>query len=70
MIKNIECVKKEWLNAYNLFNNALGIEEVDHCTYKLKACEAKYEYLIKEYKKLNYKAGINEKIINKILANN
>lgn len=47
LIDSITTAKREWINANNDFNYAVDNEMIDYHTYKIKAYQAKYEYLIK-----------------------
>lgn len=46
----IECINKarnEWINANKEFEYAEDNEIVDYYTYKIKACQVRYEYFLK-----------------------
>ncbi|HHV58821.1 MAG TPA: YaaL family protein [Clostridiaceae bacterium] len=44
------------------FEEAKEKEIIDHYIYSIKACEAKYEYLMREAKRRGLRAGINRLI--------
>ena len=50
LLKSIKNSKNNLLNMYNNLNLAEG-ELVDYYIYRIKAEEAKYDYLLKEMKK-------------------
>lgn len=46
----VECInnaRKEWINANTSFEYAVESELVDYYTYKIKAYQVRYEYLLK-----------------------
>lgn len=43
----------EWKNAIANFDTAEAPELVDYYTYKMKACEIRYQYLLKKFKEFN-----------------
>ena len=46
----LECIKnarREWMSANTNFEYAVENDLVDYFTYKIKACEVRYEYLLK-----------------------
>lgn len=46
----IECINKarnDWINANKAFEYAENSEIVDYYTYKIKACQVRYEYFLK-----------------------
>lgn len=47
LIDNIATAKKEWIKANNDFNYAVDNDMIDYYTYKIKAYQARYEYLIR-----------------------
>ena len=50
ILADIYQAKKEWVNANINFEYVEERELVDYYTYRIKACEVKYEYLIKKAK--------------------
>ena len=63
LIDSIITAKREWINANNEFNYAVDKEMIDYYTYKIKAYQARYEYLIKIAKEEGIKFEV--KSINK-----
>lgn len=63
LIDSIITTKKEWINANNDFNYAVDKEMIDYLTYKIKAYQAKYEYLIKIAKEngIKYEVKLTKK---------
>lgn len=46
----IECINRarnDWINANREFEYAQNDEIVDYYTYKIKACQVRYEYFLK-----------------------
>lgn len=46
----IECVNRarnDWINANKEFEYAQNDEIIDYYTYKIKACQVRYEYFLK-----------------------
>ncbi|MCX8128958.1 MAG: YaaL family protein [Clostridia bacterium] len=50
IVENIRDAKSEWIYANINFNYADEQELVDYYTYKIKACQVRYEYYIKKAK--------------------
>ncbi len=63
LIDSITTAKREWINANNDFNYAVDNGMIDYHTYKIKAYQAKYEYLIKIAKEngIKYEVKLNKK---------
>lgn len=54
----IECIEKarnEWEHAYSSFESAKENEIIDYYIYNMKACQVKYEYLLRKAKKKGIK---------------
>jgi len=54
----IDCIRnarEEWVNTTIQFENADEWEIIDYYTYKLKACEVKYQYYLKKAKEMGIK---------------
>ncbi len=47
IIEKVKTAKNELLNTYNNFENVKDDLMVDYYVYRIKACEARYDYLIK-----------------------
>jgi hypothetical protein len=50
LLENIWNAKNEWMCANMNFEHARGPEMVDYYTYKIKACQVRYEYFLKKAK--------------------
>lgn len=48
LIEDICNAKAEWQTAVNEFDNVHDNDIVDYCIYKIKACQIRYEYLLKK----------------------
>jgi hypothetical protein len=55
IIENIKSAKSEWINANINFDYADDQELVDYYTYKIKACQVRYEYYLKKAKEKGIK---------------
>ncbi|OPZ89037.1 MAG: hypothetical protein BWY74_02898 [Firmicutes bacterium ADurb.Bin419] len=55
LIESITIAKNEWTKANDDFNYAVDGDMIDYHTYKIKACQARYEYLIKVAKEKGIK---------------
>lgn len=72
LLANISLAKNDWVNACTNFEHVHEKEIVDYYIYKIRACQEKYEYLIKQAKEkgvktshiqmpvnYNFKEGVN-----------
>jgi hypothetical protein len=59
LIESITNAKKEWIRANNDFDYAVDKDMIDYHTYKIKAYQARYEYLIRIAKERGIKYEIN-----------
>ena len=50
LLESIKSARREWTNANENFEYVNEKEMVDYYTYKIKACEVRYEYLIRKAK--------------------
>lgn len=55
LLENIKKARNDWHNANLNFESASDVEIIDYYTYKIKACQVRYNYLIKKAKE----SGIN-----------
>lgn len=60
LIDSITNAKREWMEASDDFNYVVDKEMVDYLSYKIKAYEARYQYLIKiaKEKGIKYDASL------------
>jgi len=49
---NVECARKEWEYAKNIFENVSDPDLIDYAIYNVEAAEKKYTYLIKQIKSM------------------
>lgn len=63
LIDSITNAKREWIKASDDFNYVVDKDLIDYLTYKIKAYEARYEYLIRIAKEKGIK--YDAKLINK-----
>jgi len=55
LIENIKNARRDWICANSNFNYAYDSETIDYYTYMIKACQVRYEYLIKKAKEKGVK---------------
>lgn len=55
--ESIRQAKLEWVTANANFEQAVDTSMVDYYTYKIKACEVRYQYLLKEAKEKGVKTN-------------
>lgn len=63
LIESINNAKNEWICANTNFEYADDEETVDYYTYKIKACEIKYEYLIRKAKEKGIRVDLAENTV-------
>ena len=56
LLRDIENAKCEWLNAYNKYEYADNKDDIEYHVYYIKACQVRYENLIKAAKRRGLKA--------------
>jgi len=52
LLKSIAQAKQEWLSAASNFEQADDSDLIDYYIYKMKACQVRYNYLLKKAKEL------------------
>lgn len=60
LIESIKNVRKDWMCANSNFNYANDPESIDYYAYMIKACQVRYDYLIKKAKEKGIKGGYTE----------
>ncbi len=50
LVKCIESARNAWINANNNFEFAKDEDMIDYYSYEIKACQVRYNYLIKQVK--------------------
>ena len=58
LIESINTAKNDWMVAKNNFELATTDDNVDYYAYKIKACEVRYEALLKKAKEQGVKADV------------
>ena len=58
LIESINTAKNDWMVAKNNFELATTDDTVDYYAYKIKACEVRYEALLKKAKEQGLKADV------------
>lgn len=60
LLETIKNARQDWITANINFEQADNSKMVDYYTYKIKACEVRYEYLIKKAKDQGIKSELLE----------
>lgn len=56
LLRAIHYAKIDWQNTLTNFETANETDLIDYYTYKMKACEVRFEYLLRQAKELGIKA--------------
>jgi len=59
LLKNIAQARQEWLNAVSNFEQAEDSDLIDYYIYKMKACQVRYNYLLKKAKETDLRQDIH-----------
>lgn len=62
VIEALREARADWVQALREFENVKDEEIIDYCIYKIKACQIRYEYFLKEAKKRGITLAVNEEI--------
>ncbi|MDF2522582.1 MAG: hypothetical protein K0R31_223 [Clostridiales bacterium] len=60
LIEGIKNARSEWITANMNYEYADASDMVDYYSYKIKACQIRYEYLLKKAKELGIKVDVIE----------
>lgn len=60
LLENIQQARQEWLSAIENFNQADNEDLVDYYIYRMKACQVRYNYLLKMAKETGLRQNIHE----------
>lgn len=60
IMESIRDAKNEWINASMNFDYADNQDLIDYYTYRIKACEIRYDYYLKKAKEIGLKVDILE----------
>lgn len=60
LIEGIKNARTEWVTANMNYEYADAAEMIDYYAYKIKACEIRYEYLLKKAKEIGVKVDTME----------
>lgn len=52
LMKCLKQARQEWLNAVDNFDHAENEDMIDYYIYNMKACQIRYNYLLKKAKEL------------------
>ena len=62
VVEALREARADWMQALREFDNVRDDEIIDYCIYKIKACQVKYEYFLREAKKRGITTAVNEEI--------
>lgn len=60
LLESIQQARQEWLNAVSNFDQAENEDLVDYYIYKMKACQVRYNYLIKKAKEMGLRHDMHD----------
>lgn len=60
LLESIRNARNEWISANINFEYAKDTEMIDYYTFEIKACQVRYEYLIKKAKEKGIKVELVE----------
>lgn len=58
LLQNIQQARQDWLNAVANFDQAENDELIDYYIYRLKACQVRYNYLLKKAKEMGIRGDL------------
>lgn len=58
ILENISQARSQWIRANQNFEHAQESDMVDYFVYEIKACQVRYEYLLKKAKESGIKASL------------
>ncbi len=58
LLKHIKLARQDWLSALSNFEQAQDPDLIDYYIYKMKACQVRYNYLLKKAKEIGLKQNI------------
>ena len=59
-LRAIQQARQEWLNSVSNFEQAENEDMVDYYIYKMKACQVRYNYLLKKAKEMGLRHDIHD----------
>ncbi len=59
LLKNITQARQDWLSAVSNFEQADDADLIDYYIYKMKACQVRYNYLLKKAKEIGLRQDIH-----------
>ncbi len=62
VVKGLKHARMEWMDALGEFEHAKDKEIIDYCVYRIKACQIRYEYFLREAKKAGVISRVTEEI--------
>lgn len=58
LLKSIQQARQEWLEAVANFDQADNDELIDYYIYRMKACQIRYNYLLKKAKEMGVRSEL------------
>lgn len=59
LLQSIQSARQDWLNAASNFEQAENDELIDYYIYRMKACQIRYNYLIKQAKAIGLRGVLD-----------
>ncbi|WP_252891649.1 YaaL family protein [Thermoclostridium stercorarium] len=60
LLKSIQQARQEWIEAVQNFDQADNNELIDYFIYRMKACQIRYNYLLKVAKEMGLRGELYE----------
>lgn len=60
LLKSIKQARQEWIEAVTNFDQADNNELIDYFIYRMKACQIRYNYLLKVAKEMGIRSELYE----------
>ncbi|HEY8421697.1 MAG TPA: YaaL family protein [Thermoclostridium sp.] len=60
LLRSIQQARQEWLEAVENFDQADNNELIDYFIYRMKACQIRYNYLLKKAKEMGIRGELHE----------
>jgi len=60
VLKSIQQARQEWMEAVANFDQADNEELIDYYIYRMKACQIRYNYLLKIAKEMGIRGELND----------
>ncbi|NLM09681.1 MAG: YaaL family protein [Clostridiaceae bacterium] len=60
LLKSIQQARQEWMDAVANFDQADNDELIDYYIYRMKACQIRYNYLLKKAKEMGIRGELHD----------